>query len=191
MRVALIRFQVDDVGIRLAALTAGGLAPATPVVAAAIAIAAFVAAALTAIALRGNFRLGRAARIVGIGMGLVGLTLLTVIAILATLLTVVVAVALIALAVALRLAFAVLPLLLFALLVLLALRFAEHALVMLGMLLEVFRSNPVISKLRITGELVVFVDDLLGRPAHLAVGAGAVKNTIDDVAHRISVAVAL
>ena len=41
--------------------------------------------------------------------------------------------------------------------------------IMLCVLLEVFCGDAVIAELRVAGQLVVFVDDLLGRAAHLTV----------------------
>jgi hypothetical protein len=53
-----------------------------------------------------------------------------------------------------------------------------------GMLLEVFRRDPVARQLRIARKLVVFLDDLLGRAAHLALGAGTVEHSVDDIPDR-------
>ncbi len=86
---------------------------------------------------------------------------------------------------------AVLAFVLFAPRLLFALRLVEHALVMLGVLLEILGRHPVARKLRIAGKLVVLVDDLLRRAAHLALGAAAVEHTVDDVAQRVAVAVTL
>ena len=77
-----------------------------------------------------------------------------------------------------------LSLLLLAAGILLALRFAQHTKVMLGMLLKVFSRDTVVGQLRVTGKLVVFVDDLLRGAAHLALWAGAVEHAVDDVADR-------
>jgi hypothetical protein len=66
---------------------------------------------------------------------------------------------------------------------LLALRLVEHALVMLGVLLEILERHAVIAKLRIAGKLGILVDDLLRRAAHLALGAGTVENPVDDIAN--------
>ena len=66
----------------------------------------------------------------------------------------------------------------------LALRFGQHAGVMLRVLLEVFQCDAVIAKLRITGQLVVFVDDLLRGASHLAFRPRAVKHAVDDVSDR-------
>ncbi len=84
----------------------------------------------------------------------------------------------------LLLALAVLAILLFALGLELTLRFAEKPRVMLCVLLKIFGSDTVIAKLRISGKLVVLVDDLLRGTAHLAFGAGAVENPVDNVSHR-------
>ena len=67
---------------------------------------------------------------------------------------------------------------------LLALRFGQHAQVMLGMLLEILGGDAVIAELRIAGELVVFLDDLLRCAADLALGAGRVEYAVDDIADR-------
>ena len=45
---------------------------------------------------------------------------------------------------------------------------AQHAQIMLGMLLEVLGGHPVTAQLRIPRELIVLVDDLLRRTADLA-----------------------
>lgn len=63
-----------------------------------------------------------------------------------------------------------------------ALRFAQHAGVMFGVLQEVFGGHAIIRQLRVTGEKLVLLDDLLRGATHLALGAGAVKDAIDDVA---------
>ncbi len=80
------------------------------------------------------------------------------------------------------LAFAVLAFLFVAALVHFALRLAEQAQVMFRVLLKVFGRYAIIAQLRITRELVVFLYDLLRRAAHFALGAGAVKHAVDDVA---------
>lgn len=77
-----------------------------------------------------------------------------------------------------------LSLLLLAAGILLALRFAQHAKVMLGMLLKILSRDTVVGQLRVTGKLVVFVDDLLRGAAYLALWAGAVEHAVDDVADR-------
>ena len=61
---------------------------------------------------------------------------------------------------------------------------------MLSVLLEIFGCDTVIRQLRVAGELVILVDNLLWRSAHLAFRAGAVKHAIDDIARR-TVAVVL
>lgn len=95
--------------------------------------------------------------------------------------------------VTLGLPFTVLTFLLFAAGINLALRLAEHPGVMLGMLLKVLSSDPVITQLSISRQLVVFFDDLLRCAAHFAFWTGAVKDTVDDVSALIigPVAVAL
>ena len=64
----------------------------------------------------------------------------------------------------------------------LAHRLAQQAGVMLGMLQEVFCSDAVIRQLRVTGEKLILLDDLLRRATHLAFGARAVEDAVDDVA---------
>ena len=61
---------------------------------------------------------------------------------------------------------------------------------MLGVLQEIFSGHTVIAQLGIPGQLLIFVDDLLRRTAHLALWARAVKHPIDDIANR-AVAIAL
>jgi hypothetical protein len=63
-------------------------------------------------------------------------------------------------------------------------RLGQHPGVMLGVLLEILGGDTVARELRIAGELVVLVDDLLRRAAHLALGAGAVEDAVDDIADR-------
>jgi hypothetical protein len=81
----------------------------------------------------------------------------------------------------LGLAVAVLPLLLFTALVNLTLGFGQKAQVMFGVLLEVFHRNAIIAQLRVTGELIVFVDDLLRSTAHFAFGTRTVEDAVYDV----------
>lgn len=64
---------------------------------------------------------------------------------------------------------------------LLFLSLAQETQIMFGVLLKVFSRHAVIGELRITRELIVFVDDLLRRTTHLALWAGAVEHTIDDI----------
>ena len=85
----------------------------------------------------------------------------------------------------------VIAILLLAPLVDLALRLGEHTHVMLGVLLEVLGRHAVVSEPGVTRQLVIFVDDLLRRTAHLALGASAVEHTVDDIAQRVAVAVVL
>ncbi len=79
--------------------------------------------------------------------------------------------ALSALAVALGLTFPILAFLLLAAGILFLLGAAQHPQVMLRVLLEIFGSDAIIAQLRIPRQLVILVDDLLGRAAHLAFGA--------------------
>jgi hypothetical protein len=83
--------------------------------------------------------------------------------------------------IALGLAVAVLTLLLFAALIDLTLGFGQKAQVMFGVLLEVFHRHAVIAQLRVTSQLIVFVDDLLRSTAHLAFGTGTVEHAVDNV----------
>lgn len=53
---------------------------------------------------------------------------------------------------------------------------------MLGVLLKVLSRHAVIAKLRVAGQLVVFLDNLLRRAAHLTLRTGAVEHPIDDIA---------
>lgn len=89
-----------------------------------------------------------------------------------------------AIAVALGLTFAVLALLLFAARVLFLLGGPQKTQVMLGMLLKILCRNPITGKLRITRQLIVFVDDLLWRAAHFAFRAGTIEHAVRDIAHR-------
>ena len=88
-----------------------------------------------------------------------------------------------ALGVALRLTFAVFAFLLFAARLLFALRLREHAHVVFGVLLKVFRVHAVIRKLSIPRELIVLINDLLRCAAHFAFWAGTVEHTVHDIAH--------
>ncbi|GAA6192222.1 hypothetical protein NBRC116597_21420 [Phaeobacter sp. NW0010-22] len=97
--------------------------------------------------------------------------------------------ALSALTVTLCLALTVLAFLLFAAGILLTLRFAQHPHVVFSVLLKILRGDTIICQLRIAPELVVFINDLLRRAAHLAFGARAVKHAVDDVATRRPAAV--
>ena len=86
----------------------------------------------------------------------------------------------------------VLALLIVAALVDFALRFAEHPKVMFGVLLKVLGGNTVVAQMGITRQLIVFLDDLLRRATHFALGAGTVEHAVDDVAAlRLAVAVIL
>ncbi len=66
-----------------------------------------------------------------------------------------------------------------------ALRLRQKPRVMLGMLLKVLSCDTVVRQLRIPRKNLVFLDNLLRRSAHLAFGARAVKNTVDDIAKRL------
>ena len=75
-----------------------------------------------------------------------------------------------------------LALLLFALRIHFFLRHAQQAQVMFRVLLKVFSRHTVIGQLCVSRQLIVFVDDLLRRAAHLALRAGTVKHAVDDIA---------
>ena len=62
------------------------------------------------------------------------------------------------------------------------LRFGEHTRVMLCVLQEILGSDAIIGNLGVAREHLVFLDDLLRSATHLAFGAGAVEDTIDDIA---------
>jgi hypothetical protein len=64
----------------------------------------------------------------------------------------------------------------------LAVGFGQHAGVMFGVLAEIFRRNPVIRPLRIACQHLIFFDNLLRRATHLAFGARAVEDAVDDIA---------
>ena len=53
-----------------------------------------------------------------------------------------------------------------------ALGFREHTQVVFGVLLKVFRRDPVVRQLRVAGQLIILINDLLRRSAHLALRAG-------------------
>ena len=61
-------------------------------------------------------------------------------------------------------------------------RLNQDALVVLGMLQEVFRRHPIARGLRIARQGNVFVDDLLRRTTDFAFGARAVVDAVDIVA---------
>ena len=63
-----------------------------------------------------------------------------------------------------------------------AVRFGQHPGVMFGVLRKIFGRNPVIRQLTVTGQLLIFFDDLLRRAAHFALGARAVEHTVGDIA---------
>ena len=60
--------------------------------------------------------------------------------------------------------------------------FCQKPCVMLGMLQKVFSRHTVVGQLRIPRQKLVFFDDLLRCATHLALGARAVKDAVDDVA---------
>lgn len=89
------------------------------------------------------------------------------------------------------LAFAVLALLLFASCFHFTLCFAQKSQIVFSVLLKVLGGDPVAGQLRIARQLVVLVNDLLGRAAHFALRTGTVKDTVYDVAAAVVVAVAI
>jgi len=85
--------------------------------------------------------------------------------------------------------FTLLALLMFTLLLLaprihLALRLAQKSGVMLGMLLKILSRHTVIAQLRITRQLVVFLNDLLRRTTHFSFGTGTVEDPVDYIPDR-------
>ena len=63
----------------------------------------------------------------------------------------------------------------------LALSLAQHAGVVLGVLQEALLGHAVMGQLGVARQRQVFLDDLLGRAAHLALGARAFEHAVDDV----------
>ena len=53
---------------------------------------------------------------------------------------------------------------------------------MFGVLQEILGGDPVIRQLCVTGQLLIFLDDLLRRATHLALGTRGIEDTVDDVA---------
>jgi hypothetical protein len=80
-------------------------------------------------------------------------------------------------------ALAVLAILTDALLGLIALRLSEHPGVVLGMLQEALGGHAVAGQVRVTRQRLVLVDDLLRGAPHLAVGACALEDAVDDIAN--------
>src|SRR5690606_4956469 len=64
----------------------------------------------------------------------------------------------------------------------LALRLGQHPGVMLGVLQEVLGRHAVVRQLGVARQHVVFLDDLLRRSAHLALGTRGIEDAVDDVA---------
>ena len=116
--------------------------------------------------------------LLGLGRLLIATTAATTAATIATIAAALLVAALLvaALLVAALLVAALLPTLLVALLRLLlrilgihfALRLSQHPQIMLCVLLKALSRHAVMAQLRVTGQLVVFIDDLLGRTANLA-----------------------
>jgi hypothetical protein len=72
-----------------------------------------------------------------------------------------------------------------------ALCLTQQAQIVFCVLLKVLSGHTVIGQLGVARQLIVFVDNLLGRTAHLAFGTRAVKNPVYDIAPRRTVAVIL
>ena len=53
---------------------------------------------------------------------------------------------------------------------------------MFSMLHEIFGGNAVVGQLGITGQKLIFFNQLRGGAPHLAVGARAVEDAVDDIA---------
>jgi hypothetical protein len=49
------------------------------------------------------------------------------------------------------------------------------------MLLEGFRRYTVVRQLCVASKLIILIDDLLGRSAHLTLWTGTIKHSIHDV----------
>ena len=65
-----------------------------------------------------------------------------------------------------------------------ALRLAQHAGVMFGVLQEILSRDAIIRQLGIARQHLIFLDDLLRRATHLALGPRAFKHPVDDIAER-------
>ena len=65
-----------------------------------------------------------------------------------------------------------------------ALRLGQHPQIMLCVLLKALSRHAVMAQLRITGQLVVFVDNLLGRTANFALRTRRVENAVNNVSNR-------
>lgn len=63
-------------------------------------------------------------------------------------------------------------------------RLGQKPRIVLGMLKEVLSRHPVIRQLGIACQKLILFNDLLRRAAHLAFGARAVEDTVDDIAER-------
>lgn len=85
------------------------------------------------------------------------------------------------LAVTISLTLAVLAFLIFTTRINFALRLIQKTQIMLSVLLKILSRDPVVAQLRIASQLVVFINDLLRRPAHLALRAGAVEDAINNI----------
>jgi hypothetical protein len=103
------------------------------------------------------------------------------IVVLATVILAVVVLALIALALTVA---TLLLAALFGLAVHLGLRFGQHAGVMLGVLQKVLSRHAVTAQLGVARQQLIFIDDLLRGATHLAFGARAVENAVDDIPER-------
>ena len=94
-------------------------------------------------------------------------------------------------AIALSLSLTVVALLLFAPHLLFTLRFTQQAQIMFRVLLKVLCRNPVVAELRVASQLIVFLNHLLRGAAHLALGAAAVKDAVDDITAALLLPVAV
>jgi len=86
------------------------------------------------------------------------------------------------LAVTLCLTLAVLGFLLFTFTINFALRFGQQTRVVFRMLRKVFSIHAVARQLGIAVKLIILFNNLLRRPANLAIRTRAVKNSVDDAA---------
>ena len=72
---------------------------------------------------------------------------------------------------------------------LLTLGVSQNTPIVLRVLHEIFRGHAVIAQLRITRQLAIFVDDLLRRAPYLSIRTGTIKDPVDDIGTRETVAV--
>jgi hypothetical protein len=74
---------------------------------------------------------------------------------------------------------------------LLALSFAQHTQIVFGVLHKVFGSDTVIAQMGVTRQLVIFINDLLRRATHFALGTRTVKHSVHNICTRRATAVRL